>query len=527
MKIIQLSKKQQTIGIAGEDNAVTVQIDAHELAQTYGEGSATVLFRRADGTVYPIASTMEGYIVSAVLTATETAYSGRCAFELQWNVGDVLAKSITYPAQINVNIGEETEPPERPGETWVQHIEGLVDGIEDFVEASIPDGGTSGQVLTKKEDGSNDWADPQGGGGGDVQSVNGKTGVVELTAEDVGALSIDTPIPASTSELTNDSGFITEDDIPPIPSELSELTGDAEHRTVSDTEKAAWNAKQPAGDYALNSAVTAEAAARQSADGALQAQIDALVSKSDVVDVVADYAALQAYDASALLNNDVVKVLSDSTHGDGRSYYRWVITGDAGAWAYIGTESVGYTKSEADALLNAKQDAINDLTTIRSGASAGATAYQKPASGIPKTDLAQDVQTVIDDALTETDATLATSGKAADAKAVGDELTAHQTAISLKADASAMNAALAQKQDSYTSTTITIAAASWSNNSVTVNVSGVTATNLVQLSVPTKVDMDRYGQAGVFCSAQGNGTLTFTCAHTPTAAISINVVIWG
>lgn len=42
---------------------------------------------------------------------------------------------------------------------------------------------------------------------------------------------------------------------------------------------------------------------------------------------------------------------------------------------------------------NGKQDTISDLSTIRSGASAGASAYQKPVSGIPSTDLASSVQT--------------------------------------------------------------------------------------------------------------------------------------
>jgi len=40
-----------------------------------------------------------------------------------------------------------------------------------------------------------------------------------------------------------------------------------------------------------------------------------------------------------------------------------------------------------------KQDTISDLATIRSGASAGATAYQKPSGGIPASDLASAVQT--------------------------------------------------------------------------------------------------------------------------------------
>lgn len=42
-----------------------------------------------------------------------------------------------------------------------------------------------------------------------VQSVNGKTGAVQLSASEVGALPNSTKIPANTSDLTNNSGFIT------------------------------------------------------------------------------------------------------------------------------------------------------------------------------------------------------------------------------------------------------------------------------------------------------------------------------
>ena len=46
-----------------------------------------------------------------------------------------------------------------------------------------------------------------------------------------------------------------------------------------------------------------------------------------------------------------------------------------------------------------KQDVISDLGNIRSGASAGATAYQKPSTGIPSTDMSQAVR----DQLAKTD----------------------------------------------------------------------------------------------------------------------------
>lgn len=47
------------------------------------------------------------------------------------------------------------------------------------------------------------------GGGGAVNSVNGQTGDVVLDAQDVGALPASTVIPSKTSDLTNDSGYIT------------------------------------------------------------------------------------------------------------------------------------------------------------------------------------------------------------------------------------------------------------------------------------------------------------------------------
>lgn len=48
-----------------------------------------------------------------------------------------------------------------------------------------------------------------------VSSVNGQTGAVVLTASDVGAMPSGTTIPSKTSDLTNDSGFITSSALSP------------------------------------------------------------------------------------------------------------------------------------------------------------------------------------------------------------------------------------------------------------------------------------------------------------------------
>ena len=51
------------------------------------------------------------------------------------------------------------------------------------------------------------------------------------------------------------------------------------------------------------------------------------------------------------------------------------------------------TNAELSALLLGKQNVIADLDAIRSGAAAGSTAYQKPSTGIPDTDLSAALQT--------------------------------------------------------------------------------------------------------------------------------------
>lgn len=59
-------------------------------------------------------------------------------------------------------------------------------------------------------------------------------------------------------------------------------------------------------------------------DNSLQAQIDTIVSKSDVVDLVGTYAELIAYDTQHLGTDDVIKVLQDETNSSATTYYRFI-----------------------------------------------------------------------------------------------------------------------------------------------------------------------------------------------------------
>ena len=81
------------------------------------------------------------------------------------------------------------------------------------------------------------------------------------------------------------------------------------------------------------------------------------------------------------------------------------------------------------------------------------------------------------------------------------------------------------KQPQHSTQTVTLTVTGWSNNQQTVSVTGVTASNTVMVS-PAPASVSAYGDAGIYCSAQASGALTFTCASVPTVALSVNVAIF-
>lgn len=141
---------------------------------------------------------------------------------------------------------------------------------------------------------------------------------------------VDVAVPTTTSSLTNDSGYIT--------NEVNDLVNYYD-RDETDT------------------LIATEAETRDAADLDLQGQIDAISSASDVVDVVGTYAELQSYDTSKLSDNDIIKVLTDETHDDAISYYRW--SDATNAFIYIGSQGPFYTKSETDATFVPQTRTIN------------------------------------------------------------------------------------------------------------------------------------------------------------------------
>lgn len=76
----------------------------------------------------------------------------------------------------------------------------------------------------------------------------------------------------------------------------------------------------------------------------------------------------------------------------------------------------------------------------------------------------------------------------------------------------------------YSTVIVTLTSGWRSNNSQTVNVTGVTADSTVIVS-PEPNSISDYTDCGVYCSGQWNDTLTFSCSSTPTNNIVVNCVV--
>lgn len=76
-----------------------------------------------------------------------------------------------------------------------------------------------------------------------VISVNSKTGVVQLNASDVGALSDTTVVPSKTSQLDNDSGFITSAPVTSVNGQIGAVTLTKSDVGLSNVDNVSINAR--------------------------------------------------------------------------------------------------------------------------------------------------------------------------------------------------------------------------------------------------------------------------------------------
>lgn len=72
--------------------------------------------------------------------------------------------------------------------------------------------------------------------------------------------------------------------------------------------------------------------------------------------------------------------------------------------------------------------------------------------------------------------------------------------------------------------TCSLTVAGWSSNTQTVSLTGMAADRIAIIG-PVANSIDVCKTNAIYCSAQGNGTLTFKCQTTPSVAITMNVIM--
>lgn len=260
---------------------------------------------------------------------------------------------------------------------------------------------------------------------------------------------LESEMPSKTSDLTNDSGFITSEN---VPTKTSDLNNDSGFITNAPVAAEAARAQAAEALLATISSLQAEISRATGVEGTLQNLIDGIAAKipsaATEQNQLADksyvnasiatasatfrgtYISLVALQSVAADENDYGYVISTDSVGN-TIYNRYKYANstwtfeyaianpvfDSSQWAAINSAVTAELVAKLSALpdnatltaaLAAKQDVIDDLSSIRSKAN---SAYQKPSGGIPASDIADGVIPDIADNLTTNDATKALSAK--------------------------------------------------------------------------------------------------------------------
>ena len=101
--------------------------------------------------------------------------------------------------------------------------------------------------------------------------------------------------------------------------------------------------------------------------GQLDAHIDQVDARSDVVDVVGTYAEFEEkypwddveYTPSGITNNDIIKVLKDETRNYETTMYRWV---NNEGWVFVGAVGPYYTKAESNKNIDEAKSEVKGYT---------------------------------------------------------------------------------------------------------------------------------------------------------------------
>lgn len=429
------------------------------------------------------------------------------------------------------------------------------------------------------------------GGGEGVTGVKGakestyRTGEVNLTAANIGALPEDTAIPSKTSDLTNDSGFLTKHQSLTNYATKTDLNGKVDKIEGKDLSTNDFDNTQKSN---LSTAYTHSQAAHAPSNA----------ERNTIVTIKKNGTALSP-DSSRAINITVPTKVSELTNDSGyltsvpvtsvnsKTGAVSLTASDVGAAPsshthnYAGSSSAGGAATSANKVNKSMTVKLNGGTTegtnqftfdgsaaksvnitpsgIGAAASSHTHSYLPLSGGTLTGDLTVGSSAVRANGYIEgtwLKTTAATSKAGNFATIDGDGWIYYRTPAETLADIGAASASHNHSAANITSgtlpitrggtgsttaataltnlgaqakaktLTLSLTTAGWSstNKTQTKTASGVTKSNVVIIS-PTATSQDAYSAAGVKCTAQAANRLTFTCDTVPMEALNVNVVI--
>lgn len=108
------------LGHTGENEAVRVAFTLLPFVEAFPGGRpALIVKRNGDSAAYPVDLEIDGNTVYWAVSSADTAKHGNGQCELQWYVGDTIAKSNIFTFVVVQALGPETETPPDPYQDWL------------------------------------------------------------------------------------------------------------------------------------------------------------------------------------------------------------------------------------------------------------------------------------------------------------------------------------------------------------------------------------------------------------------------
>ena len=112
------------IGHTGENEAVRASFSLLPFKEAFPDGTPALLVRRkGDAEAYPVTLTVEGDMAYWTVTSADTEKAGFGQCELQWYVGQTLAKSDKFDFLVAQALEAGAEPPDAPSKRWFEALE--------------------------------------------------------------------------------------------------------------------------------------------------------------------------------------------------------------------------------------------------------------------------------------------------------------------------------------------------------------------------------------------------------------------